>query len=294
MPALLPEPRGGRADGHWGTESPGSGQSSRQPRAWRQRPGEAAPEPPETGHSASSEGSSPPLLPSRPFSRGGKEGSRAPSPRRAAGLPTVLLERAGLAPSPGPGRQSPRRAGATRPASSSFGVSAPASARSSFSRLRGLTLSPTRRAENQEAAAATAASRAGAARRRAPSSQKPCAGCHAFRTPGAWRPAGSRALRGGYRGVRGGRGPCSPPTPGAVPAPSARRSPLLAAGLGVRFGLEGALRGWTKRKDSRPTASKHLRRGRQPGRAPAGRVDAEDQQQGAPTSHPKGWPGDPA
>lgn len=176
-------------------------------------------EPPETGHSASSEGSSPPLLPSRPFSRGGKEGSRAPSPRRAAGLPTVLLERAGLAPSPGPGRRSPRRAGATRPASSSFGVSAPASASSSCSRLRGLTLSPTRRAENQEAAAAAAiaASRAGAARRQASSSQKPCDNCHAFRTPGAWRPTGSPALRGGCRGVRGGGGLHSHPPQGRFP-----------------------------------------------------------------------------
>lgn len=89
-------------------------------------------------------------------------------------------------------------------------------------------------------------------------------------------------------GLRGGGGPHFPPTPGAVPVLSASRSLLLVAGLVVRFGLKAALRGWTKRKDSRPTASKHLRRGRQPGRELAGPVDAEDQQQGAPTSHPKG------
>ncbi|XP_051051952.1 translation initiation factor IF-2-like [Phodopus roborovskii] len=154
MPALLPEPRGGLASWHRRAGSRDSGQPSPQPQAWRQLPGEAAPEPPATGHSASSEEPSPPLLPSRPFSRGGKEGSRAPSPRRADGLPTVCLDRAGLASSPGPGRSSARRAGATRPASSSLGVSAPASARSSCPRLRGLTLSPTRRAANQEAAAA--------------------------------------------------------------------------------------------------------------------------------------------
>lgn len=88
-------------------------------------------------------------------------------------------------------------------------------------------------------------------------------------------------------GLRGEGGPHSPLTPGAVPALSARGSLLPVAGLAVRFGLEAALRGWTKRKDSRPTASKHLRRGRQPGRELAGRVDAENQQQGVPTSHPK-------
>lgn len=183
MPALLPGPRGGRTSWHRGAESRGSGQLSPQPRAWRQLPGEAAPEPPATGHSASSEGPSPPLLPSRPFSRGGKEGSRAPSPRRAGGSPTVSLDCPGLAPFPGLGRSSPRRAGATRPASSSLGVSAPASARSSCPRLRGLTLSPTRRAANQEAAVAATPARA--ASHQAPSSQKPGAGCCAFRTPGA-------------------------------------------------------------------------------------------------------------
>lgn len=159
MPAPLPGPRRDRASWHLEAGSPGSGQPSPQPRAWRQLPGEAAPDPPATGHSASSKGPSPPLLPSRPFSRGGKEGSRLASPRlRAGGLRIVPLEQAGLAPSPGPSRSSPRRAGATRPASSSLGVSAPASARFSCPRLRGLTLSPTRRAANQEAAAAAAAS----------------------------------------------------------------------------------------------------------------------------------------
>lgn len=190
MSALLPGPRGGRASWH-----PDSGQPSPQPQAWRQLPGEAAPEPPASGHSVSSEGPSPPLLPSRPFSRGGKEGSRAPSPWRAGGFPTVSPERAGLVPSPGPGRSSPRRAGATRPASSSLGVSAPASARSSCPRLRGLTLSPTRRAANQEAAAAVSPARV--VRHRPPSSQKPGAGCCACRTPGAWRAAGNRPCRVG-------------------------------------------------------------------------------------------------
>lgn len=249
MPALLPEPRGGRAGWHWGTGSPGSGQSSPQPRAWRQLRGEAAPEPPATGHSASSEGSSPPLLPSRPFSLGGKEGSRAPSPRRAAGLPTVLSERAGLAPSPGPGRQSPRRAGATRPASSSFGVSAPASARSSCPRLRGLTLSPTRRTENQEAAAAAAAaSQAGVARRQAPSSQKPGAGCHAFRTPGAWRAAGSRALRGRCQGIRGGGSPHSPTQPRGGSCPECSPIPAPGGRVGGAFRAGGCPKGLNKKK----------------------------------------------
>lgn len=238
MSALLPGPRGGRASWHREAGSPGSGQPSPLPQAWRQLPGEAAPEPPASGHSVSSEGPSPPLLPSRPFSRGGKEGSRVPSPRRAGGFPTVSPERAGLAPSPGPGRSSPRRAGATRPASSSLGVSAPASARSSCPRLRGLTLSPTRRAANQEAAAA--ASPARAARHRPPSSQKPGAGCCAFRTPGAWRSAGSRALQGGSWGAPGG----GDPRPSrAAPALSAPRLLLLAARLEVRFGLGAALRG---------------------------------------------------
>lgn len=86
--------------------------------------------------------------------------------------------------------------------------------------------------------------------------------------PGGVAHPGQSGLAGWVRGVGGLRGggiPHSPPTPGAVSALSAHRSLLLAAGLAVRFGLEAALRGWTKRKDSRPTASKHLRRGRQPG-----------------------------
>lgn len=69
----------------------------------------------------------PPLLPSLPPSRGGKEGSRAPSPQRAGVARPSLSSarrlpgaRTGLAPSSGPGSASPGRAGATRPVSSSL------------------------------------------------------------------------------------------------------------------------------------------------------------------------------
>lgn len=118
MPAPLPRPRSGGAGGalaHSGRAwSPCSSQPSRQPQEWRQLLGKAAPKPPSTGHSASSAGPSPPLLPLPPPSRGGKEGSPEPSPPRA-GVARLSLSSArrfpgalkGLAPSREPGSSSP-------------------------------------------------------------------------------------------------------------------------------------------------------------------------------------------
>lgn len=80
--ASVPAP-GARAGSPGRAWSPCSGQPSRQPQEWRKLPGKAAPQTPSTGHSASSAGPSPPLLPPLPPSRGGKEGSPAPSPQRA-------------------------------------------------------------------------------------------------------------------------------------------------------------------------------------------------------------------
>lgn len=126
MPAPLPRPGGAALARSGRAWSPCSGQPSRQPQEWRQLLGKAAAKPPSTGHSASSAGPSPPLLPSPPPSRGGKEGSPQPSSPRAGVARSSLLSarrfpgaRTGFAPSPGPGSSSPWRAGATRPVSSS-------------------------------------------------------------------------------------------------------------------------------------------------------------------------------
>lgn len=126
MPAPLPGPRGAALARSGRAWSPGSSQPSRQPQEWRQLQGKAAPKPSSNGHSASSRGPSPPLLPSPPPPRGGKEGSPEPSPPRAGvARPSLSSARRfpgalkGFVPSPEPGSSSPRRAGATRPVSSS-------------------------------------------------------------------------------------------------------------------------------------------------------------------------------
>lgn len=121
MPAPLPGPGGAalaRSGTVWG---PCSGQSS------RQLPEKAAPDSPSPDHSVFFAGPSPPLLPSLPPSRGGKEGSPALSSQGAGGDPPSVSRaprfpgaRTELARPPGPGGSSPRIAGATRPVSSSL------------------------------------------------------------------------------------------------------------------------------------------------------------------------------
>lgn len=121
IPAPLPGPRRDALARSGGVWSPCSGHPS------RQLLGKAAPDAPSPGHSVFSAGPSPPLLPSLPPSRGGKEGSPALSSQRAGGAPPSVSSAPcfpgacpGLAPSPEPGGSSPRRAGATRPVSSSL------------------------------------------------------------------------------------------------------------------------------------------------------------------------------
>lgn len=121
IPAPLPGPRGAALALSGGVWSPCSGHPS------RQLLGKAAPDAPSPSHSVFSTGPSPPLLPSLPPSRGGKEGSPALSSQGAGGAPPSVSSAprfpgvcTGLAPSPEPGGSSPRRAGATRPVSSSL------------------------------------------------------------------------------------------------------------------------------------------------------------------------------
>ncbi|XP_037690966.1 basic salivary proline-rich protein 2-like [Choloepus didactylus] len=111
MTAPLPQPRGAALAHSWRAGSPGSSQPSRQPLEWRQLRGKVASKPPSTSHSAASAGPFPPLLPSLPPSRGGKEGSSARRAFRGQGKP--------VRPSRAHGASRGLAAGATRPVSSS-------------------------------------------------------------------------------------------------------------------------------------------------------------------------------
>lgn len=206
MPAPLPGPRGAAPSGCGRARSPCSGQTSRQPQELRELLAEAAPNSPSPGHSAFSAGPSPPLLPSLPPSRGGKEGSPSPSSQRPEeARPSVSSAlrfpgaRTVFAPFPEPGDSSPRRAGATRPVSSSLKPlllppppASPPTPASAGSRSPPLGELQTRKQLPQP-------SPAGASRCQAPSSPKRCAGFRAFRAPGAWRtaPPALRWVRGG-------------------------------------------------------------------------------------------------
>lgn len=93
MPAPLPRPRGAALVRSGRTRSPVSGQPSGQLQESRQPWGKAAPKRPSTGHSASSLGLFPPLLPSLPRWKGGEP---AAEPSAGRGGPTVPSKRAAL------------------------------------------------------------------------------------------------------------------------------------------------------------------------------------------------------
>ena len=207
----------------------------------------------------------PPLLPSLPPSRGGKEGSRAPSPQRAGVARPSLWSarhlpgaRTVLAPSSGPGSSSPGRAGATRPVSSSLQrllpppppalapAPAPASAGSRSPPLGELQtrkqLPPHPRQEPRAA--------------RLQVHRHPPRGSRAVRSPGAWRAAGARPC---VRAVAGRTQPGEPHASRLAPL----RAHSLQQGLAGRSGLEVTPGAGQKGKGLWPSPSKHLRRGRQ-------------------------------
>lgn len=271
-------PRGGRRSGGSSREK----QSASPPRPAILRPPPDLPSPPSLS----------------PPSRGGKEGSRAPSPQRAGVARPSLSSarrlpgaRAGLAPSPGPGSASPRRAGATRPVSSSLKrllpppppASAPAPA-SAGSRSPPLGELQTRKQlpphPGQEPRAAGLQVHGNPAR-----------GWRALRSPGARRAAGARPC------VRSVAGRKRPGERGAGRfAPLCSRS--LQRGLAGSSGLEATPGAGQKGKGLRPSLSEHLRRGGQTRGAPEGGKEEEQGTHAAgsrprPPVPPRRWDGDP-
>lgn len=297
MPAPLPRPWGTSRAHSGRAGSPRSGQPSRRPQEWRQLPGKVAPKPPATGHSASSTGPSlpsfPPSLPREVERRGA--GRRALSrlgspdrPSRARGASRGLAQVSPLlqgreAPLPGEPERLVRLAQARSVSCLRL------SGFCSYPRLRGLTLSPTRPASNQEAAAA--ASSAKASRRQAPSSQQPRAGSRAFRSLGAWRAAGGLALLSVSSGAH-----ATPGSP-ALPALTALRA-LLATGSGWALWAGGYPRCRPKRVGlvAQPEQTPEARE------TGPGRAGGQEEEQGTrmvgnrprPPSHGRRCAGDPA
>lgn len=281
MPAPLPRPRGAALVRSGRTRSPVSGQPSGQLQESRQPWGKAAPKRPSTGHSASSLGLFPPLLPSLPRWKGGEP---AAEPSAGRGGPTVPSKRAAL---PGGSR-------GTRPFSRAGQLLSPESRSYPSGELQPQASLPPPPPASPPAPASEGSRSPPLGelqtRKQLPPPPHPrreprAARFQVHRTPApAPAPSGPRG-----RGARPAARPCGgwipAQAPGSpVPACTALRALFVALGLAVRCAL-GATRGaGQKGKGSWPSLSKHLRRGRL---AWGGMEGWEDAEEGAPARNPR-------